>query len=337
MSVPKSDFGYPPIYSGIDMSGLRDVNLLGVNDGDALVWDETTENWVPGTVAGATELDDLNDVVLTDPADTEVLAYDGNDWVNAAPTPGPLSSLTDTDITDLAANDFLRYQGSAWINVPFPTLTTSDLTDMAISGATDGQILTYNGSDWVNRSTAVLTTVTATDIIATTSITDGTLTIADGSISGVTTLTMSGNLTVAGNGNFTGLVTAGSITDGVVDLDGSGNISNVLSMLANDVLITKSTVTQITSDSTAVTINYSAGVITTYSLALTEDESTSFTVNSTYCNSDSVVLVTVANHQGNGLPAVRVGTIANGSFVITITNISDTTMNAVIKIGFVIH
>src|SRR6056297_1702250 len=50
-------------------------------DGDALIYDDASDRWVPGE-GGAGSLEDLTDTSITSPADGEVLTYDGADWVN---------------------------------------------------------------------------------------------------------------------------------------------------------------------------------------------------------------------------------------------------------------
>ncbi len=51
------------------------------SDGDALVYDDASDRWVPGE-GGAGSLEDLTDTDIASPADGEVLTYDGADWVN---------------------------------------------------------------------------------------------------------------------------------------------------------------------------------------------------------------------------------------------------------------
>jgi hypothetical protein len=97
----------------------------------------------------------------------------------------------------------------------------------------------------------------------------------------------------------------------------------------------RGTVTQATSITTAVTLNAPAGVITTVSTTVAAGSNASFTVNNNFSKADSVILLTVDDSATAGLAKVNVQTVANGSFVINITNIhSANAFNEVIKVHF---
>ena len=99
----------------------------------------------------------------------------------------------------------------------------------------------------------------------------------------------------------------------------------------------KSTVTQLTSISTGVTVNAQSGVITTVALTTAADtDCGSFTVTNNKCYSDSVVLVTVVN-SGAGAPIATVTSTSNGSFIVKLRNVhSATALNSVLKVNFTI-
>jgi len=71
---------------------------------------------------GATNLDGLTDVVISSPANGQIILYNGTSWVNTTP-----SYLTSTGSID-------------------------SHTDVTISSPTSGQVLSYNGSQWVNSA-----------------------------------------------------------------------------------------------------------------------------------------------------------------------------------------
>ena len=99
----------------------------------------------------------------------------------------------------------------------------------------------------------------------------------------------------------------------------------------------KGTVTQNTAITTAVTLNKQSGVITTVSSTLAAGSNASFTVNNNKCYSDSVVMLTVDDSASAGLAKLNVQSVANGSFVVNITNIHGANAsNNVIKIHFTI-
>jgi hypothetical protein len=102
------------------------------------------------------------------------------------------------------------------------------------------------------------------------------------------------------------------------------------------------TVTQATSNSTAVTCHAFSGLITTSAATLAAASSVAFTVNNNKVTSTSRVYVSIDNFAGtygtNGFPTVAVGTIANNSFVININNVhaSNALGTNALKIAFLV-
>jgi hypothetical protein len=89
------------------------------------------------------ELNNLTDVVITTPALTEVLQYDGNDWVNGTiPITVALDDLTDVIITTPSNDDVLQYDGNDWV-----TTDVSDLLDSRF-GSTAGSLLLRSEVGW---------------------------------------------------------------------------------------------------------------------------------------------------------------------------------------------
>ena len=98
----------------------------------------------------------------------------------------------------------------------------------------------------------------------------------------------------------------------------------------------KANVTQITSITTAVTVNAHNGTITTVSSTLAGAANTSFTVNNSKVTTASKILLTV-DSTTTGMPILVTNTIANGSFVIKIINASAATaLNSTLKISYLI-
>ena len=98
----------------------------------------------------------------------------------------------------------------------------------------------------------------------------------------------------------------------------------------------KANVTQITSITTAVTVNAHNGTITTVSSTLAGAANTSFTVNNNKVTTASKILLTVDSTTA-GMPILVTNTIANGSFVIKIINASAATaLNSTLKISYLI-
>lgn len=95
-------------------------------------------------------------------------------------------------------------------------------------------------------------------------------------------------------------------------------------------------VTQLTSMTTAVTVNAHNGTITTVSYTLSGTNNASFTVNNNKVTTASKILLTV-DSTTTGMPILVTNTIANGSFVIKVINASTTTsLNSTLKISYLI-
>lgn len=129
------------------LNGLLDTDIVGLQDGDVLVYNGTTGEW--GNNQSALDLDDINDVLLTSAVNGDVLFYDGNSWKNVE-----FNSLVDSsnvielnDITDILIQgtpergEVLFHDGSIFKNVP-----AGDLADI-ILGQQQTHTLTLRGND----------------------------------------------------------------------------------------------------------------------------------------------------------------------------------------------
>lgn len=96
-----------------------------------------------------------------------------------------------------------------------------------------------------------------------------------------------------------------------------------------------STVTQATNASTAVTINAVCGQITTVALTTAGAAEEAFTVNNTTVDANDVVVVSTT-YAGAGKPIVFVTNQAAGSFVMNITNVSASSLDAACVINFAV-
>jgi hypothetical protein len=104
----------------------------------------------------------------------------------------------------------------------------------------------------------------------------------------------------------------------------------------NGIIVTKSTVGQLTSVTSGVSINSPAGIISTVSTALATNGSAVFSVSNSCVEADSIVLANIVNYGGSqGAPIVRVQGITRGSFSVSLRNVSDAdALNGVVKVGF---
>lgn len=101
--------------------------------------------------------------------------------------------------------------------------------------------------------------------------------------------------------------------------------------------VTKSTVTQATSITTGVTINASAGVITTVSSTIAAGGTATFTVTNSKCTSSSVILLMADGSNTTGTLIADASNIGNGSFKINLKNIhASAAFNNILKFHFLI-
>jgi hypothetical protein len=107
------------------------------------------------------------------------------------------------------------------------------------------------------------------------------------------------------------------------------------------ITLPSSTVTQATSVTTAVTINAVSGIITTFSQSAAAEVTVAFTVNNSDVAATDKVIACITNYAGtfgtNGIPVISVGTVADGSFVVRVSNThSANALSGAIKISFVV-
>lgn len=144
-----------------------------------------------------------------------------------------------------------------------------------------------------------------------------------------------------------GLKESGVNTDENVDLDGTLNVAGAATFQSSVLSISASAgvgygtgaggaVTQVTSASTAVTLNKVCGQITTVALTTAAAAEERFTVNnSAVAATDAVVLGTT--YDGAGTPMLSVQKIAAGAFDVVITNVhAANALNALMVINFAV-
>lgn len=108
---------------------------------------------------------------------------------------------------------------------------------------------------------------------------------------------------------------------------------------AKYVALSKGTVTQLTSITTGVALEYPAGEIATVSLTTAASTTAgTFTVTDSYVKADSLVLANIVDYTGTtGFPAILIDDVVAGSFKITVRNLDTAAaLNGVVTIGFAI-
>lgn len=103
---------------------------------------------------------------------------------------------------------------------------------------------------------------------------------------------------------------------------------------AKYVTLTKGSVTQSSSITTAVTLNQPGGEIATVSATVGAGSATGFTLNNSYIKADSIILVNVVDNTGSGFVAACADDIVAGSCKISLGGVVANT--GVLTIGFAI-
>lgn len=100
-------------------------------------------------------------------------------------------------------------------------------------------------------------------------------------------------------------------------------------------LLGRGTVTQATSITTAVTLNKRSGIVTTVSSTLAANAEAEFTVNNSFVESDSVVILT-GLYNGDSHVSLNVRSVADGSFVVVLANSGSVALNATVGVQFLV-
>lgn len=119
-----SDLTDKPVFSAVTISG--------------------SYNDLLDTPAIPENIQDLNNVITTNPSVGQVLRYDGNFWVNSTVALGGASSLndlSDTEILTPTTGQILKYDGESWINASeesaFRTIAVSGQDSVVADASTD--------------------------------------------------------------------------------------------------------------------------------------------------------------------------------------------------------
>jgi hypothetical protein len=94
------------------------------------------------------------------------------------------------------------------------------------------------------------------------------------------------------------------------------------------------TVTQLTSKSTAVTLNKPAGQITMNNAALAGNTAVSFTLNNSYISSNDILILAVAGNATTGAYTAYVTNIASGTTGITLRNLTAGSLSEAVILNF---
>lgn len=115
----KGDKGDPGDATTADLDDLADVVITTVQDGDLIVFDTATGNWVNVSSASVAPVQSVN-------GDTGVVVLDSDDVAEGA------ANLYYTDVR---------------ADARIAAASLDDLSDVLVAGANDGEVLTYSGAD----------------------------------------------------------------------------------------------------------------------------------------------------------------------------------------------
>jgi hypothetical protein len=153
-----------------NLDDLNDVNVSGVADGEALVYDEETESWIPGTLSSS--LAELNDVDTSGVVDKNALVYsealglwipgEGGGKFTVSDTAPEDPENGDTWFDSTTGRTYIYYEedesgpsgSSQWVEIgsqPTGYLGLNELNDVDTSGVQNGNALVYDAtqSKWV--------------------------------------------------------------------------------------------------------------------------------------------------------------------------------------------
>jgi hypothetical protein len=127
-----------------------------------------------------------------------------------------------------------------------------------------------------------------------------------------------------------------TIVDAYNTLDTS--VTTLTNTVSNGTIGTVGIVTQITDGTTAVIVNASKGVITTFALTNAAGAINTFTVTNSFSKTTSIINLSIQYANGKtGYPSVLVDSITNGSFNVRVANLhASAALNDVVKIHFTI-
>lgn len=150
LDLPTTPFPAPPAGTAVVLAAVRMYEgMTAVNETrtNTDLIDLRFSGWGLGGGGGGGALNDLTDVTITGPTDSQVLTYSGGSWINSAASAGvdTLDELTDVVITAPALGQALRHDGTNWINavVADPSkivLVNSDGTHAVYAATTAGLV-----------------------------------------------------------------------------------------------------------------------------------------------------------------------------------------------------
>lgn len=143
---------------GGDLDDLTNVDISSPQEGDALVYDSTNQEWINGTVSSVDDLDDLSNVDIANVVNGQALCYNGvtSKWENQTVSGGGTTVVANPTGTPTDDLDTIQI-GNTIYDIPGSgggSSTLAGLTDTTITSPANGQFLVYDSttSKWVNQT-----------------------------------------------------------------------------------------------------------------------------------------------------------------------------------------
>lgn len=134
------------------ISSLADVDIDEVSNGQALIYNSTSQKWENGGVA--TTISSLDDVDLTNISNGQILIYNGTTakWENGGVATS-LSELSDVTLTSVSNGQKLSYDSTSqkWVNTD-AVGSLEDLDNVQLTSLQNTQVIRYDSTaqKWVN-------------------------------------------------------------------------------------------------------------------------------------------------------------------------------------------
>ena len=147
--------------TGMLISDISNVTITSPQDGQALVYDNSLQKWIAGTVGAdyipISTLETLDDVSLNNLTVGQTVGYDGFKWIPKN-VPVDLSDISNVDLAGATDGQAIVYDDASgnWKpgNVQTPLLQLSDISDVIFDeGPYDGQGLIWKdvSSCWIAK------------------------------------------------------------------------------------------------------------------------------------------------------------------------------------------
>ena len=135
--------------TGEVLGALHDVNVSGAEDGDALIFNTTTNTWVAGSVT----IDSTDEIS----EGTTNLYFTDQRAIDAVKDNIELDDLSDVDTSGVSDGDALVFDTSAnsWVPGSVAIDALNDINDVVIATPADGEVLTYNQGNWENQAVMI--------------------------------------------------------------------------------------------------------------------------------------------------------------------------------------